>query len=140
MYKYDSISAENLYNKVLINTSSMYVSPKDVISKVENGLISINGVVFASDQKIYVSMLGMKQYISLNYTIAIKIKDGKVRIDIPSLNKIGDDMPLTGSRNGTSGIFKKDGKVRFATAKEGIETYINNLVKTLIKGINNNDW
>ena len=37
----DSLSQVKLYNKVLANVTKLYVSPKDVISKIENIILPL---------------------------------------------------------------------------------------------------
>lgn len=73
-----------LYSDILVSSSAMYVSPKDVLSVVENESITING--YAKECLHY----GMN-IISVNYSITILFKDGKIRINSPQVVSIRFD-------------------------------------------------
>ena len=70
-----------LYSDILVSSSAMYVSPKDVLSVVENESITING--YAKECLHY----GMN-IVSVNYSITILFKDGKIRINSPQVVSI----------------------------------------------------
>lgn len=59
----DGKSASELYNEVLQSVTLQYNSAKDVVSKVDNSVISINGI--ASDCVTLSGMLGVKILFSI---------------------------------------------------------------------------
>ena len=77
--EYPNTSREILFNKLLVNISSLFISPQDVISSVPNEMISINAYV---DEIPFftVSTAGGKHSFSpgTHYVIKIYIKDNKV--------------------------------------------------------------
>lgn len=99
----------DLYKKVLSSITKIYVSPKNVISKVENDMISVNGI--SDDFFTYSGMMGVKIPISMQYNLQFQFKDGKIRIDAPTLIRIFTDSnqdikPISGWLN-AQGVFKK---------------------------------
>ena len=60
-------SASELYNEVLQSVTLQYNSAKDVVSKVDNSVISINGI--ASDCITLSGMLGVKVVFSIQYIL-----------------------------------------------------------------------
>ena len=86
----------------------------------------------------------------MNYTIAIRFKDGKIRIDTPSFtltdyksNSKPIKMVLCGKSNGGFGsevintIYDKKGKLKAKYAKEQLEAFFNNYVQSLANGLTN---
>lgn len=71
----------DLYSDVLFAVSSLYASPKDVLSTSENESITING--YAKDCLHY----GMN-VMSIHYSITMLFKDGKVRVNSPQVVSI----------------------------------------------------
>lgn len=141
-------SQADLFKSVLIFANSSFVSPKDVISKVDNESITING--FAKNAVRRTN----SHVFDLNYTLNIMFKDGKIRIAAPSINKIStyttkeQEMYLQGGTDAFAGsyfsIFNKKGEVKLEKAKEDLETYFNALDLKIQQAINtennNKDW
>jgi len=137
---------EELFKRVLLFVNSSFVSPKDVISKVDNELISLNG--FAKDA-VKGNFIGS---FDLNYTISIQFKDGRIRINAPSINKMINistkvqEMILVGGTDLTGSyfaIFNRKGEVKSQNAKVCLEDYFENLINTLIDTVKinkNDDW
>lgn len=102
-------SQSDLYKKVLSSITKIYVSPKNVISKVENDMISINGI--SEDFLTYNGMMGVKVLFSMQYNLQFQFKDEKIRVDAPTLirlftNNNQDIKPISGWLNAQS-VFKK---------------------------------
>lgn len=133
---------KELYTSAIRYLSTLYVSPQDVLSKVENESVTVNGSV--NNLSIY----GNKAYGTLfEYTYTVQFKDSKIRILSPSINRIFDgssSVYLLGSRYGAGiGIFKEKNKqINLEYAKASIEKHINdtmsNLVNELKSGKSNN--
>ncbi len=138
VYNFEGKSQKELFTKVLSFATSTYNSPKDVISKVENEMITLTG--FQPDKIGFGGII--KMTYDLNYTLVIKIKDGKIRLDAPTFDcksfngdKI-NRLTLDESNGGLGsevkvGIFKKTGKVSRDAAKEGLEKFFNALAENI---------
>lgn len=85
--EYPGESQSDLYNKFLVAITGTYVSPKDVISKVENQMISVNGY---KENALVISynFFNLKAYYDILYVLKFQFKDGKVRIDVPVITKM----------------------------------------------------
>ena len=139
-------SQKELFNQVKGFIVSSYVSPKDVMSENGEEMITLNGVSNGDVEcKKGFGMLSFKT----NYTIVFMFKDGKIRINNPSINSMtAQSMTLGGQLSGLyeltltknspilNGreqivVFKKDGKTTKG-AKESIESLFNKLVEKAI--------
>ena len=131
VFEYENQPKEDLFINVLKFITSNYKSAKDVISKVDNEVITINAF---QPKQIYAKSL---KY-DIKYTLVISFKDNKIKIDRPSFecSTYAFDKPyrltMSGSNAGlgsevTVGLFKKDGKPNQERAIVDIETFINGL-------------
>jgi len=139
-------SKEDLFKESLIYFNSIYKSPKNVISKVENEIITING--FAGNS---IRRNGMHVF-DMDYNIVIKFKDNKLRIDLPTfkLTTFTDKRQVLHikwikfSLDGSNlGIFGKKNKLKSKKAKADIENYYNSYLNKYIKSLKGNakdDW
>lgn len=133
-------SQQELFTTFKSFVAGYFVSPKDVMSEVDNSMITINGI--STDDIMAKKALGYIQ-IKMNYTIVFHFKDGRVRVDVPSINKMtgessstiwqltltkDDDYDLNYDR---FVIFDK-GKVKAEPAKENIETFFNTFIEKAI--------
>lgn len=136
-----------LFKSVLKTLTLKYNSAKDVLSKVENETISINGL-----QSNYVGaekMLGAYLNVyDLKYKVNISFRDNKIKIDNPfikfPMKIIGNSRELRLSKAGFGNavIFKKNGKIKEKDAKKKIEDFFNTLVSEIKQGVENkqDDW
>lgn len=139
-------SQKELYDQIKNFIMYSFVSPKDVISENGTDMITLNGVSNGDVEcKKGFVMLPFKT----NYTIVFMFKDGKIRINIPTINKMtsesttlgGDlsglyELTLTKDDPVSTGreqivVFKKDGKTTKG-AKESIEKLFNTLIDKAI--------
>jgi len=147
VFDYDSISKEKLYANVLKFITTNYKSAKDVVSKVDNEIITINAF-----QPKQIKAKTLKYDIS--YTVVINFKDNKIKIDSPtfectsySFNK-QYRLTMSGSNGGfgsevTNGLFKKNGEPGLKDTIGELESLINSLcneIKSAAVGTSNNDW
>ncbi|WP_394657556.1 DUF4468 domain-containing protein [Halosquirtibacter laminarini] len=138
----NNISKSVLYQKSLIYFNSIYKSPKDVISSVEDQLITIHGVIDKSIRRNSFHVFDM------DYTITFQFKDGKVRINSPSfvLTAYTKNMQTLHvkwtkfSFNGEHlGIYGKNDKLKSARAKKDLEVFYNNYIKEYFTSIIQDD-
>ncbi|MFS2666729.1 DUF4468 domain-containing protein [Candidatus Bacteroides intestinigallinarum] len=82
---YEGKTQSELYLEILSSITKLYKSPKDVISKVENEIISIKGFC---DDCIAVKTPGMKLRFGMEYVLRFQFKDGKIRVDAPVVSQM----------------------------------------------------
>lgn len=73
--EYPGMTADQLYTMVKSNINSLYKSPKDVMSEVENVSITVRGY----SKRIVIDKYGYSGYYNLNF----RFKDGKIRVAAP---------------------------------------------------------
>lgn len=100
VFEFQGKSKTELYTMILKNVSSIYVSPKHVLDKVEDEMISISA---ETQESIPNTVLGMKVYCSFGYKIVYEFKDGKIKVNSPKI------LSITAGNRFTSlnGIFDK---------------------------------
>jgi hypothetical protein len=149
VFEFDGKSQSELYNEVLIAIGKTFVSPNDVVSKVENKQLTINGIL-----KNAVARTKVDGGWTLNFTMIFEFKEGKVRVDAPSVNRIyyeNREMyvkskgAMIGLMNGTEfGIFSKNGDLKIELAKQTLENSINKLMLSMLLIVAerdiNSDW
>ncbi len=145
-----------LFKQIKDFITENYVSPKDVMSENGNEMITLNAVSDGDVQcKVGFAMLPLKT----NYSITFMFKDGKIRVNTPSINSmLGESYTIGGQlselyelvytdddqtspNRKTITIFKKNGKTTKG-AKESIELFFNTLIDKAVnyKSNNNEDW
>jgi len=124
--------------------SKSYVSPKDVISKVEGESISINAL---SNTTIHTKAKPGLPY-KLTYVLNIAFKGERVRIDTPSIIQMVFNNPNHGNwyldisgkkkflQDSPIYVFNEDGKLIEPEAKKEIESALNEVVSGLLKEVN----
>lgn len=143
VYEFQGKSKEDLYTSVLKTLTVKYNSAKDVLSKVENEALSINGLEnnYLKGKKA----LGIQEVWSLSYNLNIHFRDGKIKIDAPIIsfpeNYEGRNLHLSKGGIGRVAIFK-NGKLKEEDIKRQIEDFFNNLVSEIKHGVENekDDW
>lgn len=86
VFNYEGESQASLYNKALMGVTKTFVSAKDVVSKVEKSIISIN-----STQVLSYTIGGLipaKNYV--NYVVEIEFKEGRIKVNVPTIIGIRD--------------------------------------------------
>lgn len=104
--EYDGIPADKLYTMVKNNINSLYKSPKDVMSEVENTSITVRGY----SENIIIEKYAFTGYYNLNF----KFKDGKIRVAAPIVdeNVYLDHIQYDFSDEIATFFNKKDGSVK----------------------------
>ncbi len=134
-------SAQELYNMVKINVTSQFNSAKDVLSTVENEMISVNGI-----SQNCISMNAFAVF-SIQYVMSFRFKEGKIRVDAPVLSRLftsgyPDINPISGWLT-TQRVFLKDGTPNPKKQKviDGFENTVNSICNGLITTkIVDTDW
>ena len=133
---------KELYNAVNVYLHSLYVSPQDVVSTVNNEAITINGISESAIMTKDKNIRGRIIY-DIKYSISLAFKNGKIRINIPHIismkryiSTITSTYSIIGSRLTSQCVFNKKGKVLDEIGKESIENFFNsylNKIKTHIE-------
>ncbi len=134
VFQYEGESQSALFNKALIGVTKTFVSAKDVVSKVENSLISIN-----STHAIEYYLAGIVKIVNhVNYIIELEFKDGKIKINAPTIvsirNRKGEIAPISDFILTPSGE-RADNWVRFLFVNDVINNILSN-----IKTTSSDDW
>lgn len=139
VFSFNGMSQSDLYKSTLIYFHSVFVSPKDVISAIENETININAI--SKNDIYFANILGSKVKLTMNYSLMIRFKDGKIRIDIPVINSIINEQSqkiehLYLYKPFCINIFSKNGEVKNEVAKISIEKFFNDFAKNMEKNRN----
>lgn len=97
--EFEGISAEELYSRVEKFIISSYRNPDAVASKQPNEMINLHS--YSENAFPIRTVLGMKHYANVDMNIVFRFKDGKIRIDSPSIN----DMPCNTLENSQGLMF-----------------------------------
>ncbi|WP_155642483.1 hypothetical protein [Tannerella forsythia] len=143
---FEGISKNDLYAKTLIGITKIYNSPKDVISKVEGDMISVNGI--RQDCINYPWLFGSRIIFSIDYVLQFQFKDGKVRVEAPVITRCYNYQYQPDKleywikaqklfKNGEPNPKRKDVINDINTAANEI---INNILKNLDENSDENNW
>lgn len=141
--EYEGKSREDLYSEILIGVTRLYNSPKDVISKVENEIISVNGI--STNCVTLKGMMGVRVNFSIQYVIQFQFKEGKIRVDAPVISRLfTDDTPDIKPFSGwlkVQNVFKK-GKPNKQETINDFNNTLNGLINNILKGktTTDEDW
>ena len=136
-----------LFNRAKTAITSMWNSPKDVLSFNEPDIVIVNGNAsdLMSIKKIFTT------YYDVPYRLQLMFKNGKVRIDAPQAEK-GYNIEKRsavylgqGKNHGADFyIFNEKGELKEAKNKAAVEAYFNGLTASLIDKMRNgaasDDW
>lgn len=130
VFEFNSLDSSSMKAAVLSELSSMYKSPKDVISNIGDNIISIEG--YATRVFKYNSYS-----CDILFTLTIEFKDGKVRYNAPNIKQMYVDSQIMG-------MMKLDTTKTFSTIAENgnqsiVADYFNSLITKLNNAINNAD-
>lgn len=146
VYQFDGVSASELFDRCKNTLLGMTANLDNISSENDSQMIV---VTFYSNNDMYYKYMGQTVWTEAKYTIRLRFKDGRARIDAPTFQKITSGaVPLSfdaGGRmkNGQGLMFKKDGEPRLEKLKESMENYFNDVYTIIINGIAgkvDNDW
>ena len=139
---FENKTKEELFDAVHQFAGTEFISPQDVISVSGKELITFNGVATNIPWRNIIS-----KYCSFNFTITFLFKDNRMRVNIPSINRIYTEAInlklVQSSALLTDSIFKKNGKIYSPQTKAGIESFFNNFIEEIKQYINqekSSDW
>lgn len=144
--EFNGVDAERLYADAKNYIVSTFKSAKNVLS--ESGeILSINGV---SNGDAYIKYMGTKLRLIIDYTLIVRVKDGKIRIDVPVINSIKTDTnpeQVVYVKKGSNSmrtfyVYKKNGDIRYKDFEPTVLDYFNKFINNLIAAIGSpdNDW
>lgn len=136
VFEMPNLSAAEIKAALFTKLSSMFKSPKDVITNISDGIIQLEG--YAS--RVYYDTRDTASLpADLSFTIIIQIKDGKVRYNVPTVNQIYlQNFPFLGTarlnmEKPLSSLVEKDSN------RASVAEYFNDLVNILNSSIRASD-
>jgi hypothetical protein len=144
-------SQEQLFKKALMSIGKNFVSPKDVISKVEYSQITVNCILKNVTAR---HPFGMNLPFDMNFNIVFEFKDGRMKINAPTIINIYQQGPSDvnlylnkksrGFLTSEPYIFDNEGKISEKKHKKSIENATNSFIKRIIDDMNsatnNSNW
>lgn len=138
VYEVPGLSASELKASTLNTISSMYSSPKDVVTTLSDNMIQLEGYI----SRAYYSKAGDSLYpVDFSFTWTMQFKDGKIRINLPKIKQIYvTEVPMMGSlrldmTKPISVLIDDDSNRRMVTYK------LNELISAICKNAKSaNDW
>lgn len=93
IYEVPNMQASVLKAAVYTTLSTLYKSPKDVITSISDNMIQLEGYA----KGVYRTTEGTTSYgKDLLFDLVIQFKDGKIRYNIPTIKMIYSEWPLSG--------------------------------------------
>ena len=144
IYEIPEMTASELKSAVYTTLTSMFNSPKDVITNVSDNIIQIEGYspsLFEDETSMH-----SKIFNHISFGLVIQFKDGKIRYNSPSLkwhhlklenSDIQEQSNISGTnmRRYLSGDKDIDGRLKI------IADYFNNIIASINrKAKKSNDW
>ena len=136
VYEIPEMSASDLKGSVFTVLSSMYKSPKDVITNLSDNMIQLEGYA----KNVYIGLFGDRApYVSLSFNIVIQFKNGKVRYNKPIIKQLVLDdygrIKVIYVTQPISTLISSDADRRM------VQKYFKNLIETInTKLTESNDW
>jgi hypothetical protein len=148
-------TAMELYKGVNSYVLSNYKNPDAVANKMEGEMINIHS--FDNEAFLLSKVMGMSVYGEIDMNLVVYFKDNRIRFDIPVINKmqadktsgVGKDKTQyhfsggIGKFMGSASLFNDKGKVKDKKFVEGLESYVNNMIKEIsesAKSYSEEDW
>ena len=137
VYEIPEMSASDLKASVYTTLSSMYKSPKDVITTLSDNMIQLEGYA----AKVYGKYAGETYYRrDILFNLVIQFKDGKVRYNAPTFKQIYTEWPLSGMGRLNMNLPLSE-LVEDDISRTRVEVYFNNLIKSINSQLKkSNDW
>ncbi len=137
-----------LYNKAKTAVTMIWKSAKDVMSYNEPDVIIVTGFDSGS---IWKKTMGMTFVYDFNYRFQFQFKDGKIRIDAPSIDQAVNKKSTLyfgkgkgSTMSGTMYIFNEKGELKQKDFKAQAENFVNGIVSTFVdkvkNGLSDEDW
>lgn len=149
---FEGKSQSEIFNMALAAIGKNFVSPQDVINKVEYSQININGILQNVTQR---KPMGMVLPFDMKFNLILEFKDGKMKLNAPTIRDIEQQghadvhIYLTTAERGSTffvhnfALFKNNGTVNEKKHKENIQEATNNFITSILNDMNtveNSDW
>ena len=141
----DGKTAQELYDAVNGWIMANFKNPDAVSSKEDGKMLKMHAIF--TDAVFIGNRLGFKDYADVDLELMMYFKEGKIRFDIPVVNKMKihpkDSELFFSGRSSLIGtnMFKKDGTENKPKIIESFNTFINSLIANIVnKSKEKNDW
>lgn len=141
--EFEGVSSEELYNRVEKFIISAYRNPNAVASKQPNEMINLHS--YSENAFPIRTILGVKHYANVDMNIVFRFKDGKIRIDTPSINNMSchtlqnsDGVIFCGTKfftDNTVYLYDKKGKVKNKKVIELLNSWLNLQITYIVASI-----
>lgn len=144
VYEIPEMTASELKSAVYTTLTSMFKSPKDAITNLNDNMIQLEGY----SPCVYKEALNYNNHTISNhiiFSIVIQFKDGKVRYNAPSLKYIHMKVDNSSNTQTTANVKGVNMKKYLGDGSEDklkqIEDYFNNLIYSINSKLKkSNDW
>lgn len=134
--KYDGKTAEQLYKAIEAYIVANYVSPKNVMSGQEYTMINLRTLYKGAFN--HKTWMGIKYYADVSLSVVFRIKDGKIRVDAPTVNYMwGANGNGEGELYYPDLFYKKNGSVRNEKRLENFNSWLNATTSIMLMRIDN---
>ena len=146
-------NAMDLYKGVRAYILSNYRNPDIVSNEIEGEMINLH---FIDDRAFPISYgLGVKISAEIDMNIIMRFKDGKIRFDSPSMNRMHTPGSMankemdyvfsggTGKFVGKTSLYNKKGSPKDKKIIKSLEDYVNQIINKITEsasGKTNEDW
>lgn len=129
---------QELYDNVLKSINSLFSNPKDGLTLIPGQAITLAGY---KNRGLKTSGFS-KAYYDVDYTLSFLFKDGKIRINSPTFSaQIMNYNGTWNKMNVKKFYFKGNGEPRGEKNHEYVNTYFNDLIKSILdKSANIENW
>jgi hypothetical protein len=135
-----------LFKAAQIYLSSLYANPKEILSVIDNEVISVKGM---NSNAIKAKTGFVVNHFDVEYIIKFMFKDGKIRVDSPvpfNMQQVvtGTLRHMTVNPEGYSTlegniyVFNKKGDVKNEVGKKGLEYFFNKYLADFVDAIKAN--
>lgn len=137
--------ATDLYSDILKNVHRVFVRPDDVVSTVENEMISVIGY-----GETYLKYAGIKHYLRPLISVKIEFKDNRMRVSgnwvsafngnaLSGLSPVKTD-PYTLFVKGGWKCFDKNGGIKNAKRYGIYNSVVNEFINSILTVTEEDDW
>lgn len=138
VYEVPNMNASELKSSVFTTLSSMYKSPKDVITSLSDNMIQIEGYaesIFVKKSKDF------RMRYDMLFNMIIQFKDGKVRYNAPTIKMLYMEMPLLGKMGKCDMNKGIPYLIDDSSSREKVASYFNEIINNLNRKLKqSNDW
>lgn len=141
----EGVTAKDLYDNAVRYITKSYKNPEEVIKgNIEGEYLKFNTYSYG----VFNVKNGMAKVLcSMDYTIELSFKDGKVKFELVDLDIYDDNtrtyhVIFTGGRLEGYPIYAKNGKLRLPDTKAELESYFNTKISLLANALKDTgeDW